>query len=259
MFCKNCGCELAEKSVFCRNCGAEIDRSRDPEVLSVREPEKEAPDSEPAGIHISPNLVQSPDGTIRWIYEFSLWKNPTVLFTVWKVLLISCGFVGLLTFFVALGEGLGEAMKISLPVFGMTAGIITGLMLIVYLIFCAVNGGKYCVLFEMDHKGVRHTQLGRQFEKARAMGFLTAFIGGVAGNLSAAGAGLLSASRQSIYTSFKSVSRISVRERHSVIYIGTLLEHNQVYAEAGDFSFVCDFIIGHCSKKVKIKNSRRVD
>ena len=258
MTCENCGCELTEKSVFCLNCGVEINRPKKSEAQFVHEPEKEAPDPAPADLHISPNLIRSPDGTIRWIYELSLWKNPTILLTVWKVLLVSCGFVGLLMFFVTLGDGIGESVKISLSVFGMTAGIITGLMLVVYPIFCAVNGGKYCVLFEMDHKGVRHTQLGRQFEKAQAAGLLTAFIGGVTGNLSAAGAGLLSASRQSMYTSFKSVSRISVRERRGVIHIGTLLEHNQVYAQAGDFQFICDYIFEHCGKKVRIKNSRKV-
>lgn len=257
MFCENCGCELAEKSVFCLNCGAKITGSQEPEASFVGEPEKETPDPAPADVHISPNLTRSPDGTIRWIYELSLWKNPTIILTVWKVLLICSGFVGLLMFSVTLGDGFGEAIKISLSVFGMTAGIITGLMLVAYPIFCAANGGKYCVLFEMDHKGIKHTQLSRQFDKAQAMGLLTAFVGGIKGNFSAAGAGLLSATHNSVYTSFNKVKKVSVKEKRNVIYIGETLEQNQVYVETADFRLVCDYILEHCNKKAKIKNRRR--
>ena len=105
MICENCGCELAEKSVFCQNCGAKIKETREPEVPFDYNPGKEAINSAKAYLHISPDLVQSQDGTIRWIYELSLWKNPTILLTVSWVLLIGCGFVGLLIFLFTLSEG----------------------------------------------------------------------------------------------------------------------------------------------------------
>ena len=215
--------------------------------------EESASKTDANGINISPNLLKSSDGTIRWIYELSLWKNPTIILTVWKVLLISSIFVSLLVFFVTLSEGLFEAVKISFPVFLISISIVTGLMLIVYPVFCIINGGKYCVLFEMNNKGVKHTQLDRQFNKAKAIGLLTVFVGGVTGNLSSAGAGLLSASRQSMYTPFKEVSRISVKKRWNVIYIGTRLEHNQVYTATEDFQFIYEYIREHCNINVKSK------
>lgn len=61
-------------------------------------------------------------------------------------------------FFVTLGDGIAESVKVSLSVFGMTVGIMSCLMLIVYPVFCAANDEKYCILFEMNEKGVKiHT------------------------------------------------------------------------------------------------------
>ena len=36
----------------------------------------------------SKNIVLCPDGKYRWYYEYPMLKNPVILFTVWKVVLI---------------------------------------------------------------------------------------------------------------------------------------------------------------------------
>ena len=38
------------------------------------------------GKKVSENIYLCPDGVYRWIYEFPMAKNPTILITVWKVL-----------------------------------------------------------------------------------------------------------------------------------------------------------------------------
>lgn len=253
MTCENCGTELVDNTAFCENCGANVKEQDITEAQANREPVESKQDPAPAGIQVSSNIIRDSNGVMRWIYEFSLWKNPTVLFTIWKVLLIASGFVGMLLFFVTLGEDLPEALRVGLMVFGISAGIITALMLITYPVFCLINGGKYCVLFEMDQKGIKHEQLDKQFEKAKALGLLTAFVGGVSGNLTTAGSGLISAARKSRYTTFSKVRRVTIREKRNVIYIGEALEQNQVYAEAEDFSFICDYILEHCSKNARIR------
>ena len=46
-----------------------------------------------SGEKVTENIRLCPDGKYRWIYEFSMLKNPAVLRTVFKVLGISAGAV----------------------------------------------------------------------------------------------------------------------------------------------------------------------
>lgn len=235
MFCRNCGAEIPVNAGSCAGCGAPAEAGSSAE-------------SRP-----SPHVVRSEDGTLRWVYEYSLWKNPVILFTVWKVLLLSGGIMALFMFFISLGEGFAEAARISLTVFAITAGALTGLLVIAYPFYALINGGKYCVLFEMDEKGVRHIQLGKQYKKAAVIGILTAMLGAASGNMTAAGAGLLGASKSMQTTTFAKVRLVSVKENRRVIYLNEPFGLNQVYAEPEDFGFVRDYILGRLSGKAKIK------
>lgn len=39
-----------------------------------------------AAERLSPNILREPDGVYRWVYELSLFKNPTILFMLWRIL-----------------------------------------------------------------------------------------------------------------------------------------------------------------------------
>lgn len=185
------------------------------------------------------------DGVYRWVYEFKMLRNPTILFLIWKIfagvmllmwlmlVILSCGdrgfwfdgfieittlFAGLLIFIIAL----------------------SGFGYLIYSVF--VLGGKYCVLFEMDEDGVRHTQMQKQFKKAQSVGLITALAGAASGNIGAAGTGLLAASRNSMHTNFKNVKSVEILRSRSVIKVNETLNHNQVYADGEDFDFVCQYI-----------------
>lgn len=199
-------------------------------------------------------ITQGPDGTIHWIYEFSFWKNPSILITTWKVLMLSTAFPFLLVFFLTLAEeGFMEALGVAVPIFGMIALGVSVLMGIAYLIVGLIYGGKYIVLFRMDEKGIDHIQLQKQYDKARAMGLLTAAIGLAGGSLTTAGAGLLSASRQSMHTTFSKVRSVKVKERRNILYLNENLNHNQVYIGDEDFAFVRDYILSRCPKNIRIR------
>ena len=257
MFCENCGFEQSDTAVFCAKCGAQIQKQPPPAEDKRGESanavvSKAEMRSEFAG-QSSPNVVRDQNGNLSWVYEFSFWKNPSILLTAWKVMMLACLAPGLLMFFLSLGDGLFEAFKTSLMVFGIAAGAITVLLAIAYPLLALMYGGKYCVLFKMDDQGVDHIQLKKQFQKAQALGFLTLLMGLAGNNFSAAGAGLMSATRQSMHTTFSKVKSVKINESRHTIYLNETLNHNQVYAEPEDFSLVKDYILSHCPKNAKIK------
>lgn len=201
---------------------------------------------------VSPNVTQNDNGDLFWMYELSMWKNPTLLITSWKVLMLVCGLLGMFVFFITLGEGFMEAVREALMIFGLIAGILTGLLVIAYPILSLTYKGKYCVLFEMNETGVKHTQLKDQFKKAQALGFLTALLGAATKSYSTAGAGLLAATKQSQQSTFANVKSVKIKEKRHVIYVNETLNRNQVYAEPEDFIFIRDYIVAHCPKNSKI-------
>jgi hypothetical protein len=117
------------------------------------------------------NIIEDKDCTYRWVYEFNLLTNPTILLTVVKV------FLGIIAALVVLGvvltipdlvQGYADAEDV-LGVFrsgGIMALLFIVLTIVGYAIYALMNGGKYCVVFTMDESGIEHRQLPKQVEKA---------------------------------------------------------------------------------------------
>lgn len=202
--------------------------------------EKEAGDVGGSG-----NIKLCADGKYRWIYEFSMLKNPTILFTVLKIFLIGGCAPALIVLLASLGrEGLGAFVSCA-EVYGLVALIAVPLTLFAYLIAAAIYGWKYIVLFEMDDEGVIHIQQDKQFKKAQGIALLTMLTGRVGQGLSVSAKNVQSAS-------FRSVRTVKGIRRRDTIKLNQLLVHNQIYAEKEDYDFVWEYITTRC-KKVKIK------
>ena len=124
------------------------------------------------GQQVTENIYLCPDGKYRWYYEFPMMKNPTLLYTVWKVLALAFFIVWLLIFLISLGDavsyGFGSVLKFT-GAFLLLFLFFMGLGLIAYIFLAAVYGWKYIVLFEMDEKEIAHIQMPKQFDKAQAM------------------------------------------------------------------------------------------
>ena len=251
MFCDNCGNQLNENAEFCENCGARMSTAQKPK----RQKKPSARELMREGAKVTENIYLCPDGVYRWYYEFPMLKNPTILFTVYKVLGLSLGIVYLL---ITAINGIQDIFNGWEDVWGLTkvflilAAIFAVLGAVGYLIIAAVYGGKYLVLFEMTDEYVRHTQLPKQFKKAQALGLLTAMAGLAGGRPSAAGAGILAAAKNSTTTEFKNVRTVRASKRRSTVRVSQLLGKNQIYADGGDFDFVRDYIVTRCGNaKVK--------
>ena len=240
MFCPNCGFQTDGHAHFCEQCGAPTESGeamRSAQVSAVQ-------DTAIQGQKVTENIFLCPDGMYRWIYEFRMMKNPAVLFTLLKIFGGIFGGVWLLeTALMLFGGGFNaESFLHNTFAIAMIALVMLVLCVISYVIVAAMNGWKYIVLFEMNEEGVTHTQMQKQFEKAQAVGWLTAAAGLMTGNLTAAGIGINAAVHNSLHSDFAKVKKIKEHRKLNTIYVNGILEKNQVYAEPADYEFVLAYI-----------------
>ena len=185
------------------------------------------------------------DGKYRWVYEMNMLKNPTIFFTVLKVMMISVGIVWLFGLVIGLGDMSLDYFLFWTKLTGIMLGIFVVLTIIGVLITAAVLG-KYVVLFEMDENEVTHIQMPRQVKKAEVIGFITVLVGAMAKNPTTMGTGMLAASKTKSTSVFANVRRVKARRRFNLIKVNQLLDKNQVYVADEDFDFVYNFIKSRC-------------
>ena len=201
------------------------------------------------------NVRLCPDGVYRWTYEFRMLKNPTVLFTVWKVLGLACGIVFVIGLVIRLFDG-GFSGWDELAGMGKTLLIALGICLVLgvlgYFALGVLYGWRYQVLFEMTDAYVRHIQMPKQFGRVEALGWLTALAGLAAGSPGTVGVGLNAAARSTMTSELENVAVLRLRPRRDTIHVDQALGKNQVYALPADYAFVAEFLKAHC-KNAKVK------
>lgn len=257
MECLSCHQIIPEDSQFCIYCGS-------PQIASSETYQKDVPqemtlsdltpehsgEKEPFG-SIAPGIITGSDGVFRWVYEMSLWKNSTIPKTVAKVVFFASMVPGLLVTLLTLEQGIAEAAKVFLGVAGLVLGIMAVLFLMAYVVVSVMYGGKYCVAFEMDNKGVKHIHMQKQYKKSQVLSMLTILAGLAAGSPQTAGAGLLAGARNTSYSSFPKVIGIKADPKRNVIYVNESANRNQVYAADEDFEAILEYLSAYC-KKAKV-------
>ena len=243
MFCEKCGEKRIGNELNCLSCGHPFPNEPE-DSISMKD---ESVQSQTNG-----NITITGD-ELQWLYAFSFWKNPTILITTAKVLLISLFVPTIFMFVITLQDGFVEALTISAMILGYGTVLFGVLLILAYLLIGILYGGKYYVIFKMDDNGVNHIQLQKQFKKAEALGLLTSLVGVSTGNLTVGGAGLMAASKQSLYTSFKKVKSIKVNKKRNTIFLNESMTRNQIYVDNDDFDFILNRIIECCPKNVRIK------
>ena len=204
---------------------------------------------------ISDNITLYSDGKYRWRYDLNLFTNPTVFVVVWKIfffIILGMVFIGCL---VQLGDSdfFWDGFLNMMGVFGIAVGVMTGVSLLGYVVYALIMGGKYCVEFEMDESGVKHTQIAEQARKAKKLSALTMLAGAAAKRPTIVTAGYLSSAKTSSVSDFLNVRSVKVNKLTRVVKVNSLFEHNQVYASKEDFPFVSQFILDHCTNTKKYK------
>ena len=256
MKCKKCGSELEAGVKFCTECGEPVgaDVPAAPKKAEKAIEEKPKRKRKPTaskmmkeGAPVSENIFLCEDGKYRWVYEMPILKNPTIFILVWKILffIILGIFAFTLIFDLIDGNLTGETALNTLKFFGYFLIGMTVLLGIAMLLYAAIMGGKYVVMFEMDSDGVNHKQMPKQVKKAQAIGIITALAGIAARNVTTVGVGSNAAARSEMYSRFYNVRTVKAYPRRDLIKVNQRLMKNQVYAEKEDFDFVYNYILDH--------------
>lgn len=243
MFCKNCGAQIDGNEKFCRACGAKNDsatREKPADKKMINE-----------GARVTENIYLCGDGKYRWVYEMPILKNPTIFILVWKIFFfILLGIFAVTLIFDAFEGNLdGEQFLNTLKFMGIFLAGMTVLVALGVLIYAAIMGGKYVVMFEMDDDGINHKQLPKQVKKAEMIGFITALAGLATGNITTVGVGLTSSARSEMYSEFERVRSVKAYPRRHLIKVNERFGKNQVYAESADY----DFVLNYIRKRINIK------
>ena len=187
------------------------------------------------------------DGKYRWRYDVNLFKDLDIFLLIWKVMFFSLAailLIGVVSDAVRWGFDSVKNARNYLIFLYILIGM-TVLVALSYVIYAAIMGGKYCIVFEMDEKGINHRQTDNQAKKARKIAKATTLAGAASGSVSTMGAGI-NASRTEMYSAFSKVRKVKSYPRKKLIKVNGVLSHNRVYTHPEDFEFVHRFIISHC-------------
>lgn len=194
------------------------------------------------------------DGKYRWTYEVNLFKNPTVLFDVYKMLGITVGITALLMLLiVACADGFSlKALHFSWQVMLLMGAIFMVLGALGYVVYALMVGRKYIVQFTMDEEHLEHRQLSQQAERGKKLGLIGAMLGGMAGGRGAANASMMAALRGNTMTStFSNVRKVVPRRWMHTIKVNEPFGKNRVFVADEDFDFVLQFLRDHCPRATR--------
>lgn len=239
-YCENCSKQLSSNAHFCPECGFTIDGEESAATM-------------PEDICPVPGITLCKDGKFRWTCELNMWKNPVIMITLLKIFGGIVIGMALFMFFLELERGIdvAAALFFKFNLYGWLLALV--MCIIAYALYALIQGGRYCVMFEMDSRGIKHMQMARQFNRARVIMFIGVLAGAASGNPTVAGSSLLAGTRNSSYSEFSRVKLVVANRRRGVIYVNENLHHNQIYVTREQYDFVLAHIRAHCGNRVRFK------
>ena len=198
---------------------------------------------------LSERVSRCEDGKYRWLYELDMYKNPSIFYTVAKVvgicLLLPIGMIVFLG--IRERQSLTDILMELAPVY-VVIGILVLITGFSYWYVAHMYGGRYCAVYEMDEYGVEAKQIKKQFEKQKVIAEFAAWTAALTGNPGLMGSALYNMTNDSSYSEFRKVYSVRSFKGRDLIKVNSPFLFNQIYVGKEDFDFVENYIREHCAK-----------
>jgi hypothetical protein len=207
---------------------------------------------------LTSRVTLCPDGKYRWAYEVNLYRNPTVLIDLVKV--IAYIFLAMYVFFFIIGvldgnirirswEDLWSNLWWEAVAFFWMAVFLIALSVICYYIGARGSGGVYAAKFEMDEKGVLHAHMAKGVRKQQVINEIAAMAGVAADEPGMVASSILSSTFTAWKSDFPKVRHVIPVRRRDLIKVNELLTKNRIFVDdPEDYEFVLDYIRQRCPR-----------
>lgn len=166
--------------------------------------------------------------TLEWSARVPIFRNRVIVWQLAIAIGIPFGIVALVLFFAGSG-----------PERWYGLGLVLGLLLLAYLFVRLVYGGTYEVAYVLDERGIlSHTQES-QARTNRIVNGMAVALGAFSRRPTAAGAGMLAASRQRVFLAWEDVQRVQYVPRVNTIMLrGSVLEPLALFCDRETYAEV---------------------
>lgn len=198
----------------------------------------------------APGVYICSDGKMRWAYDYNAWASPDRFLKLVRILLCVTVMAAAVCFLLTVSSGFKQSGIFALQVLGYGAAASLVLSAAGWAASASSGGGKYCVVFEMDEKGVNRVDMRSEYKRTEALAMLGVVEQDGPGT---APLGVMAASKKSLYSEFRRVRCLRVRRKSHTIVMEARRAPNEIYAGREQFDFVLDYIRAHCKPDVKVK------
>jgi len=192
-------------------------------------------------------MAQNSFRTIEWDISVPIFTTPVIVKQMAAAIGIPFGIV--ITFLLVLSDDEDRIYAL----YGV--GLILLLLFLTFILILLLYGGRYNAQFIINGKGIGCYTCGRQRKINRLLNGLTVFLGLISRNPTAAGAGMLAQSRQSVFLPWKEIKRVKYRkDRETIFLYGGFGRNIAVFCTTENYEAVEEAVgimIGNERKEIK--------
>ncbi len=173
--------------------------------------------------------VNSPE-KLEWEISVPIFRNTIILRQLGIAIGIPFGLVALVIVVTTGAQWIYALYALAL---------IAALFALTYALIMALYGGKYAAGYRIDHNGILNYTQTRQAKRNLWLNGITVILGLATGKPSAAGAGMLAQSRQTVFLKWRDIKKVKyLPEQQTIMLRGSVLESMAVFCDSENYEQV---------------------